>query len=144
MILNAVKLVLLSMLVVLIATGNFLIKKIFFQYLILFFLKVNCEESQTKELNVNELNQLRSLLGKYWADSEDSDELDDDYREKKSILLPRIGSAKRSPIVFPRIGYEKKRGYHMPRIGRNLNEDLYSQEQDYEKRAIHMPRIGRK
>lgn len=88
---------------------------------------------------------MRNLLGRYLAaDLDQSDELDDDLREKKSILLPRIGSAKRSPIVFPRIGYEKKRGYHMPRIGRNLNEDLISQEDDYEKRAIHMPRIGRK
>jgi hypothetical protein len=77
------------------------------------------------------------------SESDESAELDDIITEKKSILLPRIGSEKRSPsILFPRIGYEKKRGYHMPRIGRSY-QDTFSQEQEYEKRAIHMPRIGK-
>lgn len=91
------------------------------------------------------MNTLRNLLGKYVEIEQSEEQDDEELRPKKSILLPRIGSAKRSPIVFPRIGYEKKRGYHMPRIGRNLNEVADSQEQeDYDKRAIHMPRIGRK
>ena len=100
---------------------------------------VSCSNDQLKDLDEADLNDLSDILAKY--EGEDSSEI----RPKKSILLPRIGSEKRSPIVFPRIGLEKKRGYHMPRIGRNLvNSDEEEQQQNYdEKRAFHMPRIGK-
>ena len=80
-------------------------------------------------------------------------------REKKSVMLPRIG--RRSPIVKPRMG-SLKRSIYNPRIGRTLYEqedsdessllslgdddgaNEYSGEERFEdKRAIVNPRIGK-
>lgn len=61
---------------------------------------------------------------------------------KRSVMLPRIGGVKRSPVVFPRIGVEKKSAILQPRIGRDspLEQDIL----DDKRSIVYQPRIGRK
>lgn len=78
-------------------------------------------------------------------------QLYDLMKVKKSVMLPRIGSQKRTPVVFPRIGSDKKRAVFQPRIGRAFAYDesesnsggFDDNSENVDKRNIYAPRIGK-
>lgn len=96
---------------------------------------------------LKQLKSIRNNLLKFLSDEEFDEIINEglnfsDERNKKSVILPRIG---RSPIVFPRIG-NIKRVVFQPRVGRNYdiyeseeNDDLFLNEK---KRTAFKPRIG--
>lgn len=100
---------------------------------------------------LNQLRQIKNLrnnIAKVLT-SEEADEIEasvydlNEEREKKSVMLPRIG---RSPIVYPRIGGEKKRAVFQPRVGRNYDWFDSGEEDNSviveQKRVPFKPRIG--
>ena len=123
-------------------------------------------QSSSSDLeNANKLDEnsyLKALVARLLV-KQMSDEyrMADSDREKKSVMLPRIG--RRSPIVRPRMGSQKRSIYN-PRIGRTIYEQDDSNESSLlslgddngadsnsderfgifeDKRAIVNPRIGK-